>query len=386
MASIHTLTTGAGERRYAVRYRENGRQRSRTFLRKRDADAFRADTIRRRQLGELYEDDGGTLGEFVDGWLDRYALRVRPSSYRRRRDALRVLDSLRGRPLARLTPADVEDAVTGVAARAPRQAELALASVKLALKDAGRRGVRFDRRILDIPGPRSRPRAPSFLTWKQVQDLAQWLPDRHARLVMVAALTGLRRGEIMGLTWGDVNLEQRTLRVAGGKTDAARRVVDLSATAVELLREQGEAGVSRAAGLPVFTNNRGGHLNAANWYRRWFLPVVRTLAEGGNQGRADRRTAPEPVDPAPPSASVYRGVTFHSLRHSFISMMAAAGAHPSVIAQQVGHADGGALVLRRYRHLFPQEGRAAADRLDAYLQRTPGEQDVASADAGEDGR
>jgi len=125
---------------------------------------------------------------------------------------------------------------------------------------------------------------------------------------------------------------------------------------------------------PVFPNNRGGHMNAANWYRRWFLPVVRTLAEGDPGGRhttsprGDSGTHASP--PTSPSASVYAGVTFHSLRHSFISMMAAAGAHPSVIAQQVGHADGGALVLRRYRHLFPQEGRHAADRLDAYLRET----------------
>ena len=54
-------------------------------------------------------------------------------------------------------------------------------------------------------------------------------------------------------------------------------------------------------------------------------------------------------------------MTFHDLRHGHVSLMAAAGVHPTVIAKLVGHNDGGALLMRRYRHLFPDEtGRAAA--------------------------
>jgi hypothetical protein len=44
--------------------------------------------------------------------------------------------------------------------------------------------------------------------------------------------------------------------------------------------------------------------------------------------------------------------------------MAAAGVHVSVIASMVGHKDGGALLLRRYRHLFPHEQKAAADAFE----------------------
>ena len=60
------------------------------------------------------------------------------------------------------------------------------------------------------------------------------------------------------------------------------------------------------------------------------------------------------------------GMNFHDLRHGYVSLMAQAGVHPTVIARLVGHADGGALLMRRYRHLFPDETRlavAAFDRL-----------------------
>lgn len=375
MPSIHTYETQAGARRYCVRYREGAKHRGKTFTRKRDAQAFQAEVIRRAQLGELYQSDGASVGEYLGGWLGRYELRVRPSSAARRRHALRALpDPLQERPLSAVTAAEVEDAVTVIAHRAPRQAELALASLKLALKDAVKRGLRFDRRILELDAPRSNGRPARFLTWEEVQRIAQWLPDRHARLVMVAALSGLRRGEVMALKWEDVDLEAGTLRVREGKTAAARRSVDLPDTAVELLREQARSlteGGSSAADVdgakspagprghhesvgerqgwqppsvsaPVFPNNRGDHMDGHNFLNRWFLPATRAVG----------------LD----------GVTFHSLRHSFISMMAASGAHPSLIAAQVGHSDGGALVLKRYRHLFPQEGKAAAARFDAYLK------------------
>lgn len=61
-------------------------------------------------------------------------------------------------------------------------------------------------------------------------------------------------------------------------------------------------------------------------------------------------------------------MTFHDLRHGFVSPMAKAGVHPTVIARLVGHADGGALLMRRYRHLFPDETRAAVAKLDALVR------------------
>lgn len=60
-------------------------------------------------------------------------------------------------------------------------------------------------------------------------------------------------------------------------------------------------------------------------------------------------------------------VTFHELRHGYVSLMAGAGVHVSVIAASVGHKDGGALLLRRYTHLFGGVTRSAADALNAHI-------------------
>ncbi len=53
-------------------------------------------------------------------------------------------------------------------------------------------------------------------------------------------------------------------------------------------------------------------------------------------------------------------VTFHDLRHTCASLMIAAGCNVKAIAEQFGHTDGGALILRRYGHLYAGAGRDAA--------------------------
>ena len=64
----------------------------------------------------------------------------------------------------------------------------------------------------------------------------------------------------------------------------------------------------------------------------------------------------------PPAHAGIPELTFHDLRHTGASLMIAAGCHVKVIAEQMGHADGGALVLRRYGHLYKGARRAGRNR------------------------
>jgi integrase len=61
-------------------------------------------------------------------------------------------------------------------------------------------------------------------------------------------------------------------------------------------------------------------------------------------------------------------MTVHDLRHTGASLMIASGTHVRVIAEQMGHSDGGALVLRRYGHLYKGAQKQAALALEP--QRT----------------
>ena len=169
---------------------------------------------------------------------------------------------------------------------------------------------------------------------------------REHRLIVVAALSGLRRGELFALTAANVDLDGAAITVAatgdgrkvgrpkGGKVrrvHVERRVVDLLA---EQLRER----VPNAGDL-VFPSPRG---------EMW----------GGNNFRA------RVFNPAKKRAELDEMI-FHDLRRTYASLLIASGVQPMVVAEQLGHTDP-RLVLQRYGHLYPGAAAQAAMALDLY--------------------
>jgi hypothetical protein len=65
---------------------------------------------------------------------------------------------------------------------------------------------------------------------------------------------------------------------------------------------------------------------------------------------------------------VFEGLTFHLLRHTAASLMARAGMDPAAAAERLGHSEGGALFLRRYRHLYEAEKRLQVARLESFVR------------------
>lgn len=165
MASIRTYKTSKGELRREVRWRESGRDLSRSFSRLDAAKRFKTDVENRLQLGVLYRARPERLGDFQAGWLDRYEQDVRPATFERARSALGLWGQFSGTRLDLLRAPDVDDHVRAVARRAPRQAEMALAKLKQMLKDAQARGQMIDLAILALKAPAVAEREPRFLAW-----------------------------------------------------------------------------------------------------------------------------------------------------------------------------------------------------------------------------
>jgi len=242
----------------------------------------------RLALGPLYDEPPELLADFLAGWLDRYKRRV-PSTLKRRREALRALVALdeaqpdpfgfRAIRLDRITTAALEDAISVIAERAPRQAQIALATIKLALENARARGQTIDPGLPTIAAPKGEEREPIFLTWKQVLELASWMPEQISRIVPVAALTGAREGELFALRADDVDFTDETMLVvitAGyrrgqTKTRASKRTIDLAPLAAQLLREQLLARWHTGGGL-VFPAPEGGIWGATTSRHAFSVP------------------------------------------------------------------------------------------------------------------
>jgi integrase len=345
VASIETYMTAKGQKRWEVRWRDAARRdRSKVFGREGDAKRFRVEIERKQQLGALYDARRVTLGEFFDGWCERYAQQVRPSSFERKMQAVPHLRPFMGLFIDQVRAADVEDAITYVAKRSPRQAQLALAALKQVLKSAQERGHVVDDAVLRVKPPRSEEREPRFLSWSEVEELAAACTEE--RLVVLACLTGLRQGELFALRDSDVDFDAGAVVVTRAahrgaavrtKTRQSVRRAYLSALAKQALREQLLARKPNEGRL-IFPSPSGGIWQRNNFMARVFRPAVRR--------------------------SGLNGLTFHDLRHTCASLLIAADANPLEVAAQLGHKDA-RLVFQRYGHLYPGAAERAVQRLDA---------------------
>jgi integrase len=245
--------------------------------------------------------------------------------------------------LEAIRPADVEDHVAALARRAPRQAELALRVLKQVLANAKERGHAVDEGIFRLKAPRHEAREMRFLIWPEVEEIAAATVEPYGYLVQLAALTGLRQGELFALSDRSVDLGAMTLSVERGvyagelvslKTKAARRKVDLSVRAGRLLRRQLVARKPNKLGL-VFPSPRGQVLNDDNFRHRIFAPGVRRSGVGP--------------------------LRFHDLRHTYAALMVAAGAHPKYLQAQMGHSSI-RVTLDLYGHPGREQKRAPGAR------------------------
>jgi integrase len=161
----------------------------------------------------------------------------------------------------------------------------------------------------------------------------------YSPLIRTAVFTGLRLGELLGLQWGDVELDNGVLHVrrqwtrmgelAAPKTKKGLRRVPLTAELVRRLREHKLASSFSQDGDFVFASLTGGPLSHRNVQRRGFEPA-RDLAE------------------------LDSSVTFHDLRHAFASIAASRGIPVNVLSEIMGHSNIG-VTQQVYIHLFGRD-------------------------------
>jgi integrase len=191
---------------------------------------------------------------------------------------------------------------------------------------------------------------------------------------VLAAATGARNGELCGLEWSDLDLDQGTIRVrqeltvvnadllpghpgsgrrkelAVGplKSKASKAILSLPPFAVEVLREhRRQQARHRLAGAQPATVTL-----------RWVEPGQPPPVELDLVFRTERGSALNPNHASRGFATLARRVGLnahpHMLRHALASAMAANKEPASIIAAQLRHADGGALAQRIYIHQLPQ--------------------------------
>lgn len=351
---------------YKVPYRDaNGKQTSATFDAERAALAFRDRVRSQRNAGLLVDPKRGqiSLAVYAAEWLES-AVHKRERTYAAYEAHLRlhILPVLGGRQLLAVQRTDVQRLVNALSGTlAPRSVHLIYKTLASVMRCAAL----VDKRIPDSPCvsitlPPIPERSVHVLTADQVRALAASMPDRYRAAVLLAAGTGLRLSEVLGLTWDRVDLDARTVTVdrqldrhgafSPPKTRKSRRVVPMPGMVADALTAHRTAyppagrdmahtdGSTVRAACLVFTTRTGRPLTA---------PSMRHMFR-----RA--RTA----------VGLPESVTFHVLRHTYASLLIAAGTHLTVLSRRMGHSTV-SITSDVYGHLYPHEEDNTRTAIDA---------------------
>jgi integrase len=352
--------TADGRRRYLS---AKTKTEARRALRQAMADADR---------GLIFDADSLKVGEYLDRWLaDSVSDTVKATTFERYEQITRIhLKPTLGRvKLKALTPAHVrslyrEKLEAGSSARTVRYIHTTLHK---ALKQAVMDGLIPRNATEAVKPPQTSREEMHPLTPEQAKHLLQVaheVGDRLEALYVLAIHTGLRQGELLGLKWDDVDLEDGSLQVrrtltitksgpvfTAPKTTSSRRSVKLTSYAIEVLKSHLErqlAEIDRVGSLwspgdadgLVFASETGEPLDRRAVTKLKFKPLLK------------RAGLPE--------------IRFHDLRHTCATLLLTRNVNPKIVSEMLGHSTI-AITLDTYSHVLPNMRDQAAAAMEEAL-------------------
>ena len=341
---------------------------------KKEAEDALIEALERRRTGMWVDPGVTTLGEYLTEWLAAMESNVVDTTFRAYEQSMRnwVMPRLGSVRLAEVSPMHLrslqtellrDGRVDGKGGLAPRSVASCRRVLSQALKDAVRWGLLI-RNPMDAVDP---PRVvdAEMVTWSDTQArsfLDAVASDRLYAMWVLFLTTGVRRGELAGLRWGDVELDRATMaivrnRVSAGrgkavsthqpKTRRGRRNVALDVTSVEVLRAHRAAQFEERLRLGpawvdsgyVFCGIDGAALHP-DTITATFKSIIRNL------------DVPQ--------------IRLHDLRHTSATLALKAGIHPKVVSERLGHATV-SITLDLYSHVLDGMQAEAAEQIGAVV-------------------
>ncbi len=223
-----------------------------------------------------------------------------------------------------------------------------LVPLKEMLKHAVRWGYLKVNPAEHIERPRIEKEEIEILTPEEIRLFLDNVTPKYKPFFLTAVLTGMRRGELLGLQWGDIDWSHSQIYVRRSlwkgqfvkpKSNRSIRRIDMSPTLVRELKKHKLACPVSELDL-VFCNSKGKPLEPDNLVKRQFLPALRRAK--------------------------LRRMRFHDLRHTNVALRIEQGQNIKYIQNQLGHASI-QTTLDRYGHLIKEVNAEQAKKLDTVL-------------------
>ncbi|MGF1618058.1 MAG: tyrosine-type recombinase/integrase [Acidimicrobiia bacterium] len=347
------------------------RRRSKLFRTKTAARSWLNERIAETQTGRHADAGHLTVGQYISDWvasLDGTGLEPTTLSWYRSAAIRHIIPKLGSVKLTNLSPVMIEAFLLDQKARGrldgngglgPSSVRRLQVTLHKALDAALRKGM-LARNPVDLA---ETPRMPEIDATAHIwtsDELAQFVSstseNRLAGIWRTAAMTGLRRSEICGLTWPDVDLDRGVLSIRQAavvvngrrhvklpKTSSSRRTVELDDGTTQALRawrkdqlqERLRAGEAWHEGQWVVTDELGAPINP-----EWFSDLFLRHAEEAGLPR----------------------MTLRQLRHSHATALLQAGVHPKVVQERLGHSSI-RVTMDVYSAVLPNMQREAVELL-----------------------
>ncbi len=360
--TLHRRKSGSWCAQYTVHTAEGPKRKTVYGKTRREVDEKLTKAKADRERGLVFEAGNLTLGKYLERWLvDSVRGSVRVKTYEGYETAVRVhIAPAMGKiKLTNVTPIHLrvlyrEKLDAGLSTRTVQYLHVTL---RRALGQAVTDGL-VPRNVAEVVNaPRVVTRQMRPLTSEQARAFVEAAKgDRHEALYVLAVTTGLRRGELLGLKWEDLDLDAGVLRVkralapdartfAQPKTAKARRSVRLTSGAVRALQWHRECQSQARQRLDslwqehglVFPSMVGTPLNPENLVKRSFKPLLERVG-------------------LPP-------IRFHDLRHTCATLLLSKGVNPKIVQEMLGHANI-SVTLDIYSHVLPDMQEEAAAAMD----------------------
>ncbi|MGE3858206.1 MAG: tyrosine-type recombinase/integrase [Dehalococcoidia bacterium] len=329
-----------------------------------------------------------TVAQFLHAWVEEVVKpRRRPKTYEVYASAirLRIAPNIGPMPLKKLTGQDVQRFVNQLARTklSPATVHQTYRVLHTALEKAREWKLLRDNPAEFVDPPAVPRQDRSVMSALQARAfLEATTGDRYHTLYLVALATSLRKGELLGLRWSDLDLEQGTLRVTHQlqrvdgvqqlvevKTSTSRRTLAIAPSVVDALRAHKVAqaekrlragGLWKAAAVKglVFTTDVGTGLASRNVDRAFKTALSRC----GECGRLEAARHPDHE-----YERRFPDMRWHDLRHTGASLLSAEGIPPRDLMGALGHA-GIDVTMNVYAAHLPEGQRRIAATMEQLLR------------------
>lgn len=343
---------------------------------KREAEKLMNEMLYQLQTGTYIDPSNLTVGEYLHRWLNTHCkTNLAPKTYHSYQCEIRnhIMPELGMFSLDQLTPIHLQEYYSKklTSGRKDGQGGLSARSVhyhhrilRTAFKHATQLQLIARNPADSVVPPRFRSKEMYVLNKEQALAFLEAIKDhRDYNLILTAVYTGLRRGELLGLRWADIDLKKNTLNVRqqlqyisgqgimfkSPKTEKSRRQIPLmpivAITLRKLKKEQAQEklihGISYEDNDLVFCLENGHPLDP-NVLGRRFRKLV------------DKHGHPE--------------LRFHDLRHTCATLLLAAGVDAKKVQDIMGH-ESISTTLDIYGHVLPTMQKEAIQQLNEYMNK-----------------